>query len=41
MRDTVWVMASSEIVYNSQVVECFSPDSIDISIRDLNNDCFT
>lgn len=33
MRDIVWVMTLSEIMYNSQVVECFSPDSIDISIR--------
>lgn len=39
MRDIVWIMAPAAIMYNSQVVECFSPDSIDISIR-CSSDCF-
>lgn len=37
MRDIVWIMEPAEIMYNSQVVECFSPDSIDISIRCPSN----
>lgn len=41
MRDIVWVMDRSEIMYNFQVVKCFSPDSIDLSIIDPNDDCFT
>lgn len=33
MREIVWVMTSSEVMYNSQVIECFPPDELDIKIR--------
>ena len=33
MREIVWVMTASEVMYNSQVIECFKPDELDIRIR--------
>lgn len=32
MRDFVWLMTVSEVLYNSQVIACFKPDELDIKI---------
>ena len=36
MNRYVWVMTLPEVMYNSQVIECFSPDILDIYIRTRN-----
>ena len=33
MRDFVWLMTASEVLYNSQVIACFKPDELDIKLR--------